>query len=311
MIISMNCSLKIFESFRSECADSGFDLDLGIILKNLIAFTTRHSRFKVVGNLSIDKIRESWEPSKHGFQFALDFCESNAGIKSPILLSSPFLLITLAYFGHSHGYELSSDQAKLLRYWLFIANAKGRYSRGLSETILDQDIATVAAGDGADGLIKRVQGASGRLNIQASDLIGRNQRSALFKTMYLAFKDAGAKDWQQGIEISLSHRGKQHRLQFHHIFPKAVLKGHYRQGEINDICNLAFIGGKTNRRISDKQPAKYLAKIIEANGEQCLVDQCMPIDLGLYHVDRYPEFLEARRALVAERLNEFVGTGAV
>lgn len=301
-------SLKVFESFRAECAESGFDLDLGIILKNLIAFATRQSRFKVVGNLPIQRIRDAWEPSKEGFQFALDFCESNAGIKSPVLLSSPFLLITLAYFGHSNEYQLTPQQEKQIRYWLYIANAKGRYSRGSSETILDQDLATIAEGNGAEGLIKRVQGAFGRLDIQASDLAGRTQRSALFKTMYLAFKHAGAKDWQQGIEISLSHRGKQHRLQFHHIFPKAVLKGHYRQGEINDMCNLAFIGGKTNRRISKKEPAQYLSKIIEENGERCLIDQCMPIDLDLYQVNRYAEFLEARRILVAERLNQFVET---
>lgn len=299
-------SLKVFESFRTECAESGFDLDLGIILKNLIAFTTHQSRFKVVGNLPIKRIQDAWEPSKEGFQFALDFSESNAGINSPVLLSSPFLLITLAYFGEHNNFELTPEQEKRLRYWLYIANAKGRYSRGSSETILDQDLATIADGGGAEGLIKRVQGAFGRLDIQPNDLVGRTQRSALFKTMFLAFKDAGAKDWSQGIEISLSHRGKQHRLQFHHIFPRAILKGHYRRGEINDICNLAFIGGKTNRRISNKEPAQYLGKIIEENGEQCLIDQCMPTDLSLYEIDRYTDFLDHRRELVAKKLNEFI-----
>src|SRR6188508_2602163 len=35
----------------------------------------------------------------------------------------------------------------------------------------------------------------------------------------------------------------------YHIFPKKVLKGSYTSREADDISNLAFIGGKTNRQI--------------------------------------------------------------
>jgi hypothetical protein len=54
----------------------------------------------------------------------------------------------------------------------------------------------------------------------------------------------------------------EHRLQFHHIFPKAILKGSYTQREADDIANLAFIGGKTNRSISDKDPRLYFPGIL-------------------------------------------------
>ena len=39
------------------------------------------------------------------------------------------------------------------------------------------------------------------------------------------------------------------------IFPKAQLRKHYTTRDADDIANLAFIGGKTNRAISDKPPA--------------------------------------------------------
>lgn len=299
-------SLKTFESFQTDCAKSGFDLELGMILKNLVAFATRQSRFKIVGNLPIQRIKDAWEPSIQGMQFALDFCESNASIDSPVLLSSPFLLIALGYYGNKTDYKLSPSEEAELRYWLYVANAKGRYSRGSSETILDQDLSTIGEGKGAAGLIQRVESSFGRLDILPGDLAGRNQRSALFKTMFLAFKAAGAKDWEQGVAISLSHRGKQHRLQFHHVFPRAVLKGRYRTGEINDICNLAFIGGKTNRRISNKQPKQYIAALLDKIGTEPFEAQCIPTDLTLFEIDRYPEFLEERRRLVAKRLNEFM-----
>jgi hypothetical protein len=299
-------SLQTFEAFQSECRKSGFDLELGIILKNLVAFATRQSRFKIVGNLPIQRIKDAWKPSMDGLRFAPDFCSSNANINSPVLLSSPFLLIALGYLGNKVEYKLSPDREAELRCWLYAANAKGHYSRGSSETILDQDLAAIADGKGALGLIQRVESSFGRLDFVAGDLAGRNQRSALFKTMFLAFRAAGAKDWEQGVAISLSHRGKQHRLQFHHVFPRAVLKGHYRTAEINDICNLAFIGGKTNRRISNKPPKEYIATLLDEIGPAPFQAQCIPTDLTLLDVKRFPEFLEERRRMVAARLNQFM-----
>src|SRR5258707_12653756 len=65
--------------------------------------------------------------------------------------------------------------------------------------------------------------------------------------MFLAFRAGGAKDWRSNLAIALDHSGSQHRLQFHHIFPKAVLKSSCTPREADDIANLAFIGGKTNR----------------------------------------------------------------
>jgi hypothetical protein len=54
----------------------------------------------------------------------------------------------------------------------------------------------------------------GRLDIAPEELEGRNQRSALFKTMFLAFRAAEARDWHSNLAIALGHRGAQHRLQF-------------------------------------------------------------------------------------------------
>ncbi len=45
-------SLKTFQAFQQQCAKTGFDLDLGLHLKNLIAFATGQSRFLTVGSLS-------------------------------------------------------------------------------------------------------------------------------------------------------------------------------------------------------------------------------------------------------------------
>lgn len=299
-------SLQTFQDFQKACASTGFDLDLGLHLKNLMAFATGQSRFQIVGNLNVEKLQKAWKEACDGMEFALNFARSNLGIDSPALLSSPFLLVVLAYFGHSRNYALSNNEAHQLRYWALAANAKGRFSRGSSETILDQDLAIIRNGGGVNELIDRLRLQFGRLEITPEELEGRNQRSALFKTMFLAFRAAGAKDWRSHLAIALDHSGSQHRLQFHHIFPKALLRGSYTPREADDIANLAFIGGKTNRAISDKAPVTYLLPLVTQHGAAPFAAQCIPVEEELLALDHYKAFLQERRKRIAAALNAFI-----
>ena len=301
-------SLATFQAFQKECAKAGFDLDLGIYIKNMVAFATGQSRFLTVGSLSLETLKTAWKESCLGMEFAINFLKNNAGIDSPALLSSPFLMIALAYFGHKRNYQITPAESDRLRFWVLIANAKGRFSRGSSETILDQDLATLRDGGGSEALTDRLRLQVGRLDITPEELEARNQRSALFKTMFLAFRAGGAKDWSSNLTIALDHSGVQHRLQFHHIFPKAVLKGAYSQRETDDIANLAFVGGKTNRAISDKPPISYFPPLIKKAGEGAFDAQCIPIDPALLLLATYKAFLSQRRIDVAARLNDFLGT---
>jgi hypothetical protein len=124
--------------------------------------------------------------------------------------------------------------------------------------------------------------------------------------MFLAFRSAGAKDWRSNLTISLDHSGAQHRLQFHHIFPKAVLKKANINREADDIANLSFIGGKTNRAISDKAPSEYLPAFIAKVGEGSFQLQSIPTEASLLKLESYKAFLDERRKLVAKRLNDFL-----
>ena len=84
------------------------------------------------------------------------------------------------------------------------------------------------------------------------------------------------------------------------------MKNSYTSREADDIANLAFIGGKTNRQISDKPPSHYFPQLIEKAGHTAFETQCIPADSGLLEVEAYKAFLTERRRLVSERLNEFL-----
>ena len=162
----------------------------------------------------------------------------------------------------------------------------------------------IRAASTASVLIASLVQLFGRSRFEPADFEGRNANSGLFSLMFLALRRAGARDWRSGLEISLAHKGTSHVLQWHHIFPKAILKSRYERREVNDIANLAFIGGGTNRRISDSKPEIYLPRVIEERGPEALEGRkCVPLNPDLWAVEAYPQFLEERRRLLAAAVN--------
>src|SRR5690349_3874742 len=66
-------SLSIFQDFQGQCAKNGFDLDLGLHLRNMIVCATGQSRFLTVGNLTVEQLQSAWKASCEGMQFAINF----------------------------------------------------------------------------------------------------------------------------------------------------------------------------------------------------------------------------------------------
>ncbi len=301
-------SLKILEKFQAECEDRWYTLDLGILVRALVVFATGQSRFKTVSTIRLADLQRGWETARDGLRFAINFLRTNAGVENEKLLSSPLFLITIAYFGSQREFTLTAPEEAALRSWLYLASAKGHYS-GSSETTLDSDLGIIRAkGDLKAALSLQL----GRLHIEATDLAGRSERSALFSMAYLALKAKGAKDWQSQLEISLSHQGRDHWIESHHIFPKKLLKqANYETSEINEIANMAFIAGGTNRHLSSKPASEYLSEILNKHGKGALESHCIPTDPSLWELSAFKSFLECRRAALASAINEFIAIQAI
>ena len=306
-------SLKKFEEYDTECSERGFAFGFNVLLKTMLVFAIGQSRFRHVGEASQAKLKMGWAKAVEGLNYSMNFLESNLKVENSELLSSDYLAIALAAYGDATEFRPSVEQITALKRWALLANTKGRYSRGATETMLDQDLAAIRTGLGVERLTRNLEGQVGQLAVTATELANLSARSPHFKTMFMAFREAGAVDWRDGLVISLTHSGGKHRIERHHIFPQAVLaQAGHSKGKIDHGANLAFISARTNKWINKRPPSDYIPALIAESSEDHvaaeLEKQCIPADPALWTVDRYDDFLLQRCNLISQRLAGFLGT---
>jgi len=300
--------MDLIENFATQFnGDEDYIIETGLPVRMLTIIATKQSRFKTVGKLSKDKLEESWKLATAGLEFAVNFVRTNAGIDSLRFLSSPFLLVPISIYSALNDFKLSPEEEKKLLKWFYLAHMRGHYSMGSSESILDADLSILFKEKGLDELINQLHLHIKKFVVDSEDLANKGIRSPFFSMLYFVLRQSEAKDWWTGLKLSDNHIGRAHTIQYHHIFPKSLIKGTYEQKEVNEIANMAFIGGKTNRQITNKEPIKYLEKeVIEKRGEDALTSQLIPTDKSLWELDKYRDFLVWRRSAIAEALNEFM-----
>ena len=125
--------------------------------------------------------------------------------------------------------------------------------------------------------------------------------------LYLMTRVLQARDFCTGTELSQHLLGKLSSLQVHHTFPKKQLYDDGRtRGEVNAVANFVFLTQECNLKISDSPPSEYFPQIITAGHKSALESQWIPMDEDLWQLNRYPDFLAARRELLAAAANNFL-----
>jgi hypothetical protein len=153
-------------------------------------------------------------------------------------------------------------------------------------------------------LIRRASGTRSRDSaLHPRDLEQKYSTHPFFKLLYIAALRGTARDWATNIAISDQPMNSGAKIEFHHVFPRARVQGTYAKEEWNSLANLAFVTGQTNKMISSRLPVDYMAGI----APERLAEQWIPGDPELRSLDRVPDFLAARRSLLANVLNELLG----
>jgi len=157
-----------------------------------------------------------------------------------------------------------------------------------------------------DRLIERMRLWQGGVHVEAEHFGGWSLGARFYPVLYMLTRVKEAKDWGSGLPLKKSLLGKMSTLKVHHIFPKAYLyKQGYGRAQVNSIANYCFLTKDTNLKISDSRPEVYLEEI-QKKHPGALESQWIPEDPELWKADRYPEFLEERKRLLAKATNEFL-----
>ena len=124
-------------------------------------------------------------------------------------------------------------------------------------------------------------------------------------------KDNRAVDWFNGISLT-TPKGDAFGIHSHHIFPQSALyrnglssESHVDRKLVNAIANRAFLSGPTNLSLGSRIPEDYFPEV-EAHYPGALENQFIPLDSQLWKLERYRDFLRARRELLAAGVNRML-----
>jgi hypothetical protein len=196
------------------------------------------------------------------------------------------------------------ERDKLL-FWYAQAAMWGRFS-GSTESFIDKDLEALEGADGGlDKLLDQLRLWHGGLRAEPGHFTGWSLGARFYPVLYLLTRMSEARDWGTGMPLKANLLGKMSKLEVHHIFPKARLykstKG-YSRSEVNALANFCFLTKDTNLDISDTPPEIYFPQV-EAAHPGALASQWIPLDPSLWKIERFRDFLEARKELLADELN--------
>lgn len=298
----------------NECREKGYALDEGFMIKCLVSTATGQSRFRNVGGTSVEALKANWDGTVKGLRYAIEFLRRSAKIDTAGALPSAYLLIPIVCLAVKNGHCLPRAlEQKALR-WLYEAVIWGRYSGGPVDTVLDEDLAAIRDGgeDPLDAMIEKIRLKSGRLEIKEEDIAGRTTRSPIFCMMYVLARRAGARDWGTGLPVTVEAGHDIHsqhgRIFARGVIDRALAEKHGRQKALrlsNDVANAVFAAKRTSRHM-EKSPEEYLPEIVGDRGADALSSHCVPSDPSLWQVDRYEDFLAARRTAIVQAVNGLI-----
>ncbi len=281
----------------------GFSFNLDWLLRDTTAVATGRAEFSSLDNVQIADFQNALEASARYVSHFLDVVAGRLGLDHDRVLMGRYAFPVICRLLHASGGRFAdSAEADRVLYWYVHSALWGRFAGSL-ETKLNQDYET-AVQSGAVGLIDSLERwRGGNLTIDGQDFEGFGQGSRFYPLLYLLTRVQGARDFGSGLPLHSHLLGHLTSLQIHHIFPKAVLYADgYERNQVNAVANFCFLTQDTNLAIGKRKPEDYFPAV-EAKNPGALASQWIPQDPELWRIDRYPDFLAARRELLAKAAN--------
>jgi hypothetical protein len=288
-----------FDPFLKDLALKGFEFDPAIVVRTLAIIGHGSARLRDVPESFWEPSNEfddHWRTTKEAISSVVKNLMEHGILSSDLL---PSLNALIPIFVMRSAFPQDFNFAKALN-WLLIATRDGRYS-GSATTALDHDTKQLKSKKTFDGaVVDLTSRLSASSTFTQEDFREEYTDKFLRLVLYLTVFNKEAKDWVcQDVRVGFDREDNElnegFKPEWHHIFPRKLIKDSYDTSLVDSIANIAVLNEKANRSFSAKPPQQYL-KDHKVNTER-LNEQCVPTD-GLLEINRFEEFLKLR----AERL---------
>ncbi len=294
------------ENLLSSLNRHGFDFNRDFVLKTCLTLLNQGARYEVSKFRKEgirQQIEEEWLNISKAIKAVLDFVRGKTFIQCDKALPSYLVLIPLIYARYN--FPEAWDKAKGIENYLLRSLISGAFS-GRPDQLIDDCVGKIKEAKDLDvGSLFDVMRSQGRSLELTEDRFwqigyGSDSIHLLFNLWYKDF------NYNPAYENNLP--------QIDHIFPQSALKkikipspetGHmvmkYKQDERNQLANCMLLtqtengaGGK-----SDILPDVWF----QDKDDNYLDMHLIPKDKELWKIDRFDDFVEARKELIREKFD--------
>jgi len=286
--------------------NEGYRFNLDWLLRSVNTVLTGEARFQYLHDASADQVRKALERATRHIETCLNMIAGRLGLDHDRVLFGKFAIPVMVRYLDQRGKKLNERERDKFLLWYVQAGMWGRFS-GSTESYIDQDLAAIEPPDGSlDKLLEQLRLWHGGLRVEPGHFTGWSRGARFYPVLYMLTRIGEARDWGTGLPLKHGLLGKMNRLEVHHIFPKAQLyKRGFKRPEVNAMANYCFLTKDTNLSIGNRLPKEYFAEV-EKRHPGALASQWIPMNRHLWKIENYLEFLEARKALLAEAVNRFL-----
>ncbi|MCM0612173.1 DUF262 domain-containing protein [Marinobacter sediminum] len=214
------------------------------------------------------------------------------------------------------------ERSRLVKRWFVMTLLTGR-AVGSFESTWETDLRRIEE-QGVDDYLRLIEASElgeGFWDVALpQELVSPSRRSPAFQIYLAARVNRSARGFlSKSINVAQMIEG---HGDMHHIVPKnhLVKNGYPKQGDYNQVANFALTETPINIAIKDNPPREYMAwlnrqietgelKIGEitqqSDLEANLKENAIPDFINEVSAENYPQFLEARRKLMAQTIRDF------
>ena len=298
------------EAMKAELqrwAASGFHFDLDWLLRSVNTVLTGEAKFQYLHEQSAADVQDALKRATMRIDTSLNLISSRLGLDHDRVLFGRFGIPVMARYldqrQQAKAGPMGERERDKLLFWFVQAAMWGRFS-GSTESFIDQDLAALEGdGDRLERLLGQLRLWHGSLRVEPGHFTGWSLGARFYPVLYPLTRMGEARDWGSGLPLKKHLLGPMSRLEVHHIFPKAQLYTRkYLRPEVNALANFCFLTKETNLDITDRLPEEYFPQV-EAAHPGALASQWIPEDKALWKIERFRDFLEARKLLLSAEFN--------